>query len=954
MLGKASLAQSLSLRSPQAPSRSRFPDGASLLHFHGFDAGFDKRLTRKADAIVAEDTPLDNLLGPGLDACRARWPLVRLPCATVRLTKALDKEAPPAEGAPAAGAPPDAKKLAAAAAAAAEARTRLGEALAQAAAVCQVEAADVAVTQEDGMLCCSVQVRGQEVSVFAVVEALSTAAQDKKAFAELFDAFVQAGGAPEAPVSVAPQWPLDRAAAEVRLVFPRYEQAAKQLGKEMPRIIAASWKAHREAWERLVGETPGRVAPLLARESMACFGGNLLPLGAAQRRQLPEERPLQGAESLADLAADAQQAQRLLKEVLAEGSTWSRAHLNNPERVPRDGARRTWASGELDILPNAAHYDPGVRDEHLAFEKAKQLQRAYEATPPLCELTDLSRLDITFTSPEDASAGLDQVLARFDVVWLANRFRSPSCLGLRDIVVGVRQHVPVQEEIPKPGVHHVSKRAHISELRLRLQDLHAAHVAAEQRRLEEMRGLLAGHSVLPLHVDRVLALALKGVVCTHGQARRDADLELARAVDHFVRSGTALGTEGRWDAEDLVDELADQALEAGVDGARVLSLLQAVPELNEKRELRKRRVALMDQITGHLSQYAGLALQELFPCFLDNLAALPHDPQGRVCLMDNWWQSPQFASVHDTWRAAVPDVKLGLKEEFGELQRRAEAISEEEHNLVGQATDFHLHFATLAAATSADHLGQALIRFLLARGRGRTVAPAEVAEAAVWADAAAGVPAGTLDKVTRLLRWAHFEDELCTALQVGPRPALLEALQEALQDKESEHWGCVEHWQAAGLKSLCGRLTKREPRALPVSLVLLDVGKAEVRAQVAEAMTSAQGLKAAWVEQVIEAGALPLFANMLRSGKLEGRCSYMGSLAIRNLAENAVGRSAVSEAQLIPLLAGVALDPAAGQDVSFLALAALNCLAKGSEEDVEAIRKAGLKVDSVGRVSKKR
>lgn len=978
-MGKASLAESFRLPPVQSPSRGSFPKRKELLHFHGFDASFDQRIQQVADSIIAEETPPDTWLGPAVEQCLKRRDLSRLSCARIRLTKVLGEAPAEDVGTAAAGGAQgatkaDAKKLAAAAAALAEADANLAQLLVSALLPhCDIEAADIAVAREGGNLRCDFLLLDDSASVSMVVKALSDVGQNKKGFPELHEAFVEAGASAEAPVLVVPIWPAERVREELRLAFPQYDMPVEIIKKELRPIITRSWKDCHAAWAAAGSENPTDLEPLLAVESMAKFGGKLVATGRARRRGIAEDRPLQGASTLDELMADAREAQSALKEVLAEGSTWSKTQFNDPKRVPLASARRKWTSGSSDLAPNAVHFDPGVKDRHTAFEKAKRLQRAYEAEPALQEVFDCSRLTISFSSPVDMSEGVRRLLERLDVVWLENRFRSPTCLGHRDIVMGVQQLVTVHSDAIGPlnplGAATASKRRHVSEVVLRLQGLHDAQEPNVLARLDELRDLLLGRmGVKPVHMDRCSDIVLRAMSCTDGVARAEAYRELVRVVRHYVRHLGTLKPEGLRLAELLADESADQALALGIDAALVVAALEDAPRLNDKRALRSRRVALVDELAQRLRDLAGLDFHIVLSGLLNDLPSLPHDAQGRVCLFEGWWEMSRFACVHDFWRGVSGDGRPSLQQECQRLVATAEAIAEEERVLLGASTKLGAELRAVAARSAAKELVEALLRFLLLRGAGRNPEPLAIAEAVQWAQAAGGASVETFGQVVVFLRWASFEDQICAALESVPSPKFMATLRatleagkagaQGLKDEVQERVACTSRWQSVGMQNLCGRLRRREEKALPVAVLLLELGKAEVRGPVAEAMTGPDGStgQGQWPLAVISSGALPWLCSMLQASKSDGKTLHLAVYALRYLAGSNHSLPAVSQAQLIPRVSALALDnKLGGDDVGWLALCILNSLAKASEADAEAIRGiSGLIVDSVGRVKKRR
>jgi len=588
-----------------------------------------------------------------------------------------------------------------------------------------------------------------------------------------------------------------------------------------------------------------------------------------------------------------------------------------------------------------------------------------------------------------------------DLVWLDNHFRHPNVLGQRYILLGVRLQLPV-----RPGRERDTtiKRQHISEIRLEWAPLMDAQRQSEARLLDDLRLFLTNFRVLPQHFDQVLGALQAALPCSDGHVVLQAVEELSRAAEYYREKNKELNMMGQMLAEELLDELADQALLIGVAEDWVMQLLEVCPDLNSKRALRNRRVALVNEVAWLLTDnYSGVTFENMLSSLLDDVSVLGRDHMGRVCLHERWAEVEPFCqSFPKRWQDVKVGIGMGegLREHCEEIVRQDAALCEEELDLLGEAKDLSLELVLLCARSSADLLVISLLQFLLARGSAEasssmtSTSTSGLASAAQWAREANGISEETYCVVFEFLSWATFENQICQAFLNGTGPDFLKVFSEALKagslirrsaSAESSSSGqgggggslsggmpgdgsgsnshestgssvlsrCVAAWQASGLPFACRLLKEHRQVALPMALALLTSGRPESRAAIAEALTDYDSIEPDWRMKVVQAGALPILQNMLAGGRSEGRCVYAALLALRSLSAEPSTRPLVCEAGAISPCAELALSSAHGQDVSYLALSILNFLASNSENDTEAIREHGLKVDSVGRVKKK-
>merc|ERR1740129_786172 len=96
-------------------------------------------------------------------------------------------------------------------------------------------------------------------------------------------------------------------------------------------------------------------------------------------------------------------------------------------------------------------------------------------------------------------------------------------------------------------------------------------------------------------------------------------------VEYYGSNINVWSPDGLRMAEEIADELADQALAAEVPETIVIRVLKGVPYLNDKRALRNRLTDLMGELTEHLVQYTLVNFEEQLCCFLEDLRAMPTD-----------------------------------------------------------------------------------------------------------------------------------------------------------------------------------------------------------------------------------------------------------------------------------------------------------------------------------------
>lgn len=219
-------------------------------------------------------------------------------------------------------------------------------------------------------------------------------------------------GTPKKAV-VIPEFPLQRMRVALEMRFrtklPQvyYERMVDILSQAGSRFEVA-WAVHREA-------EPTQADALVELASQLRIA------------QVVPEHPHVSEETL----ETSRRAHQRLKEQLAPGTPWAEtppARFEDLKEWRPTNRLRSWTAPEEHPL-RAEHYDPGVGNRIFS--------RMGVGSPGKPRV--LSRFCLVFESAAELTAGLEHLRAKFDVVWVENRFGSPSCIGERDINVGIRQ-----------------------------------------------------------------------------------------------------------------------------------------------------------------------------------------------------------------------------------------------------------------------------------------------------------------------------------------------------------------------------------------------------------------------------------------------------------------------------------------------------------------------------------
>jgi len=305
-------------------------------------------------------------------------------------------------------------------------------------------------------------------------------------------------------------WPLARVQADIdgQCAVKLPEGAIAPI--EVP--LDGCTKACREAWQKRLAAVTGD-----ADEEKEAFAKLL-----QQPSNLPALGSLrQGARSLDELMDDAAAAHMQLKRVLARTVRWAQTAFE--EKVAQDHASRKWRSPtNHEVFPNAIHFDPGIKPLRAVQEKADMVSR-HDDEDKFRQVLDVSRLTVSFCSAEALAAALEHARSIFDIVWFDNRLKNPTCLGFRDLDLGVRQFVAATDDTPG--------REHISELRLCFEDLLEVRSQQEPRVVREILTILDdSHGLASEQLAAATKLTLRALEITEYKAHQKAEYQFA-----FVR-----------------------------------------------------------------------------------------------------------------------------------------------------------------------------------------------------------------------------------------------------------------------------------------------------------------------------------------------------------------------------------------------------------------------------------
>jgi hypothetical protein len=256
-------------------------------------------------------------------------------------------------------------------------------------------------------------------------------------------------------------WPFTRIEAEIETRF-GIDLPTKLL-ENIAGPVNESAASLRKKWELRVktAESAPEQADVKELESLLDTASNMPPKPKDKEQCFFTTR--QGAASVDELMADAAIAHRQLKAWLAPGTAWAEADFDTS--VSGTGADRALDLGDGGggvAFPGGRVWDMGLQDEAQIRESIAVIER-HDDVAPFRDVTDVSRILVTFTSAKEMLAAVECVNRGRDVAWMDNGVTNPSCLGYRDICFCVRQQVPVSASMPR--MDSLAERVHFSELR---------------------------------------------------------------------------------------------------------------------------------------------------------------------------------------------------------------------------------------------------------------------------------------------------------------------------------------------------------------------------------------------------------------------------------------------------------------------------------------------------------
>ncbi|CAE7465922.1 unnamed protein product, partial [Symbiodinium necroappetens] len=302
-------------------------------------------------------------------------------------------------------------------------------------------------------------------------------------------------------------------------------------------------------WDTLHKEEPDELANLLIRPNLCLHGGHLV----AEEPQILKDTTWHGVRELSGLLAISQAAHSQLKDFLAPGTTWAK---NAFGEVGSRHPCRAWQSGPESLIPNALHFDPGIKKREELVEEVLLSQRAYELQDTAAHDLVASRLHLHFDTLADLCHGLACAERSLDIVWLRNRFREPDCFGYPCVQLGVRQRV----QDPR----HMSRECmwdHISKISFHHNSLFEAKAGEEALELrEELHAALAACGIRS-HLSTAKAAVAHVLDCTERRMRGSCDAELERVMAFLERYSKQLGEEEKGPAKALLDEVLASSME---------------------------------------------------------------------------------------------------------------------------------------------------------------------------------------------------------------------------------------------------------------------------------------------------------------------------------------------------------------------------------------------------------
>eukprot|EP00928_Gymnodinium_smaydae_P081328 TRINITY_DN64878_c0_g1_i1.p1 TRINITY_DN64878_c0_g1~~TRINITY_DN64878_c0_g1_i1.p1 ORF type:complete len:917 (-),score=229.14 TRINITY_DN64878_c0_g1_i1:74-2644(-) len=297
------------------------------------------------------------------------------------------------------------------------------------------------------------------------------------------------------------RWPLEILRAEVESRFGLSLPTA--VLEEVTAAVEACHAKGRQLWNDLVAgigaEEEDEERQRQLKEAMEDL--------TDMHSKLPED-PLgirQGASTLEELLSDAAVAQQRLKQELAPKTRWARSVPD--EALALNDERRSWLRfvdespppppeeeeevAEEDAPPTPTrrpkpaedvlngegllggrHWDLGTKSAQAVMDTVNATGNR-DVSDSFRDNSSVARITVTFASPKRFNAAVEKLRSALDVVSLRNRLASPTCLGVRDVVLVVRLRLPNTSSGAGDGESYEEgqERVHLMELRLAFAEL---------------------------------------------------------------------------------------------------------------------------------------------------------------------------------------------------------------------------------------------------------------------------------------------------------------------------------------------------------------------------------------------------------------------------------------------------------------------------------------------------
>lgn len=399
-------------------------------------------------------------------------------------------------------------------------------------------------------------------------------------------------------------WPLELAIAEVNIAFPEYELSIEDLTLITPAIVE-SYRLYADTWMELLTDKKVITAAgiLMDRDSYSVREGKLAFTNPGLNDNSIADAPKQGAHSFDQLMADAAWAHMLLKEIIAPDSPWASALMNDLEVLSENDPSRTLRPEVEGPFKGAWLYDPGVKTPAYVDQKAQLRHEPYETNVPWHDAGVVSRLEIVFDNFNQMSSTVDHFLGELQdlgflqVRWIDNGCRRPSCLGLREISIGVC--------ISEEGVDGCT-RSHTCEVKISHQYLNYQKHGVAKEKLLVIQSVLEACGVQPQDMDVICEVLWAALDTTRPAVlqKKIQDFDrVARAVHALkIELSDVLKPADIEGCDALIGEMALQAEFLGVPRVMIDRLLRrfthsAEVEAKEWAKSEAERLAILEAET---------------------------------------------------------------------------------------------------------------------------------------------------------------------------------------------------------------------------------------------------------------------------------------------------------------------------------------------------------------------